>query len=135
DSGATWSEMEIPTPQYANGREAFVRVARSVTNDESKFDIYFGDSIDLYRKTVSNSSPATSGSWKTLSLDHSDPSDIAFDTEQRMPILLASDGGVHVTTDKGASWKLAGGGYGGFTALQITEVTGQEVSGSSPHLD
>jgi len=55
--------------------------------------------------------------------------------DHRTPILLATDGGVHRTADQGASWTLTGGGFDGFDALQISEVTGQSVSGSSPHLD
>src|SRR5262249_6388003 len=63
------------------------------------------------------------------------PSDVAFDLELRTPILLASDGGVHRTADAGASWTLTGGGFGGFVALQINEITGQTVTGTKPHLD
>jgi photosystem II stability/assembly factor-like uncharacterized protein len=133
DSGANWSEVSVPNRDH-DSREAFVRVARSLSNDESKFDIYFGDGFQLFRQTVSFSNPAGTGSWTELKPDHSDPSDIAFGLEQREPLLLATDGGVHLTNDQGASWTLSGVGSG-FNALQITEVIGQSVTGSSPHLD
>ena len=133
DSGATWAEVSVPTRDH-DSREAFVRVARSVSNDDTKFDIYFGDGYQLFRQNVSFSNPAGTGAWTELKLDHPDPNDIAFGLDQREPLLLATDGGVHLTSNKGASWTLSGAGSG-FNALQITEVTGQAVSGSSPHLD
>ena len=52
-----------------------------------------------------------------------------------VPLMLASDGGVHLTPDSGHTWKLTGSNYGGFTALQIGEMTGRGVGGASPHLD
>jgi hypothetical protein len=103
--------------------------------DDSKFDVYYGDGMKLHRQTFSIAGPTGTGTWTNLASDHDDPSDIAFDLDHRVPALLASDGGVHRTVDQGASWTLTGGGYGGFDALQITEVTGQSVAGSSLHLD
>jgi photosystem II stability/assembly factor-like uncharacterized protein len=133
DSGANWSEVSVPNRDH-DSREAFVRVARSVSNDDSKLDIYFGDGYQLFRQTVLFSDPAGTDSWTELKPDHPDPNDIAFGLEQREPLLLATDGGVHLTGDQGASWTLSGAGSG-FNSLQITEVTGQSVTGSSPHLD
>lgn len=132
DAGSTWSQVPAPS---ARVREAFVRVARSLSGDDSKFDVYYGDGMKLHRQTFSFDGPAGTGTWTNLTSDHNDPSDIAFDLDRRVPVLLATDGGVHRTANQGAAWTLTGGGYGGFDALQITEVTGQLVSGSSPHLD
>lgn len=131
DSGATWSQVPAPSN---NNREAFVRVARSVSGDDSRFDVYFGDGINLNRQSFSLSGLQGSG-WTQLASDHTDPSDVGFGLERRIPLLLATDGGAHLTTDQGASWKLTGGGFGGLTALQISDITGQSVSGSQPHLD
>lgn len=132
DGGANWSQVPAPS---VNNREAFVRVARSLSNNDTQFDVYYGDGVKLHRQTFSFPGPTGSGTWTDLKSDHSDPSDIAFDAEHRTPILLASDGGVHRTTDQGSSWTLTGSGFDGFDALQISEVTGQSVTGSSPHLD
>lgn len=133
DAGMTWSQRPSPS---ADLREGFVRIARPLSGrDATEFDVYYGDGMKLHRQTFKISGLTGSGSWKNLPSDHDDPSDIAFDVDHRVPVLLASDGGVHRTSDKGAHWKLTGGGYGGYTALQITEVTGQVVSGSKPHLD
>lgn len=132
NGGADWTQVNAPS---VNNREAFVRVARPLSGDDGKFDIYYGDGAKLHRQTLSFSSPASVGDWTKLNSDHSDPNDIAFDLDHRVPILLATDGGVHVTTDQGAHWTLTGGNYGGFVALQISEITGQSVTGGSPHLD
>ncbi|MEP7345808.1 MAG: hypothetical protein ABI877_11090, partial [Gemmatimonadaceae bacterium] len=132
DGGANWSP--VPSPSV-NNREAFVRMGRAASGDANKVDVYIGDGQQLHRQTFSISNFSATGAWTQLSSDHPDPSDVAFDLSQQVPILLASDGGVHRTTDGGAHWKLTGGGFGGFNALQINEVTGQTVSGSKPHLD
>ncbi len=131
NGGAAWTQVSAPS---VNNREAFVRIARNVSGDDSKFDVYYGDGQDLHRQTFSLSA-LTGGGWTDLHTDHSDPSDIAFDLEHRTPILLATDGGVHLSTDQGSDWTLTGGGYGGFDALQLSEVDGQAVTGSAPHLD
>jgi len=132
DNGASWRNVPAPS---VNNREAFVRIARSVNGDDSRFDVYFGDGQQFHRQSFSVAGAVGTGSWTRLTIDHLDPSDVAFDLEHRIPILLASDGGVHRTTDQGSSWKMTGAGFNGFNALQIAEVTGQSVEGSAPHLD
>jgi hypothetical protein len=132
DGGATWSQIPAPSEQ---NREPFVRVARSISGDDRKIDVYFGDGINLHRQSFSFPGPHGSGSWSDPDSDHTDPSDVAFDLERRIPVLLATDGGVHVTKDKGSSWKLTGSGFGGLIALQIADMTGQTVGGAKPHLD
>jgi photosystem II stability/assembly factor-like uncharacterized protein len=132
DGGANWTQVNAPS---VNNREAWVRVARALSNDDNEFDIYYGDGAKLNRQTLSFSNPASVGEWTRLASDHDDPSDIAFDLDRREPVLLASDGGVHITADHGAHWTLTGGNYGGFVALQISEITGQSVGGDHPHLD
>jgi len=132
DSGATWTQIPAPS---VNTREAFVRVGRSLANDDSKFEVYYGDGAKFHRQTFSTAGPTGTGTWTKLNSDHNDPSDVAFDLDRRIPTLLASDGGVHRTTDNGANWKLTGGGFGGFTALQISEVTGRFDPGPPAHQD
>ena len=65
----------------------------------------------------------------------SDPADLAFTPGFIEPLMLATDGGVHLTHDQGKQWTLTGSNVGGFVALQIGEMTGRQVGGSSPHLD
>ncbi|MGH7541141.1 MAG: hypothetical protein ACRELC_09090, partial [Gemmatimonadota bacterium] len=132
DGGASWTPVPAPS---VNNREAFVRIGRSLEGDDAKFEVYIGDGRDFHRQTFTLSPLEGSGGWTKIQTDHVDPSDVAFDLELRVPILLASDGGVHVTTDRGASWTLTGTAYDGFNALQVAEITGQQVTGPSPHLD
>jgi photosystem II stability/assembly factor-like uncharacterized protein len=132
DSGATWAQVPAPS---INNREAFVRASRSLSGDDRQFDVYYGDGAHFNRQTFSLPGPAGSGSWEALKSDHNDPSDVAFDLDIRVPTLLASDGGVHRTTDQGANWKLTGSGFGGFVALQINEITGALFPGPPAHQD
>jgi len=132
DSGASWSLVHAPRRPM---REAWVRAARSIGEDENTFDLYFGDGMLPHRQSLSVAVPPDSAAWTQLGIDHADVNDIAFDTDRRVPILVASDGGVHTSANQGASWKFTGGGFGGFIALQVSEVTGQSVTGASPHQD
>ncbi len=132
NGGATWTQLNAPS---TNNREAFVRVSRSLSGDDTRFDVYYGDGASLNRQEFTFSPLQGSGSWFRQKVDHADPSDIVFDLERRIPVMLATDGGVHVTSTLGAVWTLTGGGPGGFTALQVSEMTGQLVSGPNPHLD
>ena len=56
-------------------------------------------------------------------LDHLDPADIAFTLGHTEPLMLATDGGVHLTKDQGKQWTLTGSNVGGFVALQVGEMT------------
>jgi photosystem II stability/assembly factor-like uncharacterized protein len=132
DGGASWTAVPAPS---VNNREAFVRISRARSGDETKFDVYIGDGQNFHRQTFSLSPLSGNGSWTKIDTDHVDPSDVAFDLEFRLPILHASDGGVHRTTNQGAKWTLTGAGYDGFNALQVAEITGQQVTGAAPHLD
>lgn len=124
DNGASWSlVMEVPFI----GRPPFVRVANALANTPDRFDLYFSDGGCTFQRTsVTNGSPpVVSGAWSKLVLDHCDPSDLAFRGDKKTPLLLATDGGLHITSDRGASWRMDGAGKRGYNALQMTEVTGQ----------
>jgi len=132
DGGASWARVPAPG---ANNREAFVRVGRALDGDQSKFDVWYGDGFTLQHQRFSFDALTGDSSWDHPAADHRDPSDIAFDLDRQVPTLLATDGGVHITADSGKSWTLTGSNYGGFVALQIGEITGEAVTGASPHLD
>jgi hypothetical protein len=134
DNGATWNEM--PTKPHGGGREEIVRVARGLDQDPTHIDIYFADGFSLWREAVTTGVPEGHvEDWRELHSDHRDPGDVAFSPGFVLPIMEASDGGVHLTPDSGKTWKLTGSAFGGFTALQIGEVTGRTVAGSPPHTD
>jgi hypothetical protein len=125
DGGLNWTGMPVPG---RGPREPFVKTALSTAGGDSAFDLYYGSGIDVYRKRcLSRPTGFTCDTdWTRLSTDHSDPNDIAFDSEGRNPILLLTDGGVHRFDEVDGMWKTIGGGRFGFNALQIYEVTGQQ---------
>ncbi|HKH47381.1 MAG TPA: hypothetical protein VKM72_22215, partial [Thermoanaerobaculia bacterium] len=90
-------------------------------------DLYVGNGgCTFQRTTVTHGTTPTFAPWTALNVDHCDTSDVAFGNDGATPLLLASDGGLHKTGDNGLTWRFTGGGNGGYNALQITEVTGQQ---------
>lgn len=67
-------------------------MARSLSGDQSKFDVYYGDGAKLHRQTFSIAGLAGTGGWTDLTSDHDDPSDIAFDLDLRSPSSLPPTG-------------------------------------------
>ena len=134
DGGATWEKMG--TPPHGGGREKHIEVGRGLDGDPTHFDVYFGDGFTIFREAVTTVVPGGTNQWtQPQAMDHRDPADIAFTPGHERPFMLATDGGVHLTPDNGKTWKLTGSNYGGFTALQIGEMTGRAVGGNKPHLD
>ncbi len=132
DGGATWDFVR----DGHSVRQGWVRVGAGQPG-ASEFDVFFGSGLQVFRATYADGDPPTplAAGWQQLTVDHADQSDLAFAADGRTPILMTSDGGVHVTTDGGSTWVLTGAGDDGYGALQITEVAGQFVSGSSEHTD
>jgi len=123
DFGSTWAEV---IDKEGNNRPPFVRLANALSGAAGKYDIYFSDGgCTLQRATADTGSAAGISSWTSLNFDHCDPADLAFDNDNKTPLLLASDGGLHLTRDSGSNWTLAGAGLNGYNALQLTEVIGQ----------
>jgi photosystem II stability/assembly factor-like uncharacterized protein len=133
DAGISWTQ--VPAPSNF-GRGVFVRATRARSGNPNEIEVYFGDGMNLQRQmfTSTASGLTGSGSWTRLDVDHSDPADVGFD-RAGAPVLVATDGGVHSSPDGGNTWRLTGGGIGGFNALQIYEITGQTVVGPEPHQD
>jgi hypothetical protein len=138
-SGGAWRLMQTFCDTLPNGcdnREPFVRAGRGLDGDGTHLDVYYGDGTSLWRQAVTTVLPGGNvGDWRKLKSDHSDPADLAFTPGFTEPLMLATDGGVHLTNDQGKQWTLTGSNVGGFVALQIGEMTGRQVGGSSPHLD
>lgn len=136
DGGIGWQSVPIPSGGWS--RAPFVRIAKSTLAQPNLFDLYLGLGDGGFLKAVftdSTAGPSLQTPFQGLMSDHADFNDVAFDPSGTIPVLLATDGGVHKTSNKGASWTLAGAGPGGYNALQMTEVTGQAVSGQNPHQD
>jgi photosystem II stability/assembly factor-like uncharacterized protein len=135
DGGLHWTDLHAPGPPWPN-RPPFVKIAKAPSGAANQFVAYWGNGVDLFRLTFTDSpsGPVASGTWTQLHYDHTDPADLGFDLSTGQPLLLASDGGVHTTADGGATWVLTGAGSNGYNALQMTEVTGESIN-SPAHLD
>jgi hypothetical protein len=138
-SGGAWRLMLTicnTLPSGCGNRESFVRVGRGLDGDPTHLDVYYGDGVVLWRQAVTTVLPGGNlADWRRLKMDHLDPADIAFTPGHEEPLMLATDGGVHLTKDQGRKWTLTGSNTGGYAALQIAEITGRQVGGGSPHLD
>jgi hypothetical protein len=127
DNGAvTWTNLNPPTA--GPSKAPWVKTHRSADGIASHFDLYFGSGANMVRQTCTNSGGAglrCSTSWTNVTVDHADQNDLAFSTSGNCPQLWGSDGGMHKTSDCGASWTITGGGSAGYNALQLYEVNGQ----------
>ena len=131
DNGTTWQRIHTGT---TSGRPPFVRTAYAASGLKDTYDIYVGDGVRLFRASVVHGAVPVLGDWNRLTISHADPADLAFANNRRTPLLLATDGGLHVMDAEGA-WIYAGDMGRGYNALQVTEVVGQvtEVPGV-PHV-
>ena len=124
DNGASWTAV-LDEPVL--NRPPFVRVAEPLSGGSNQYDIYYADGGCSFRRaTVTHGTNPAFSAWQSLSVDHCDHADVAFSSNGATPLLLASDGGLHKTADAGLTWRYTGGVRGGYNALQITEVIGQE---------
>lgn len=134
DGGNSWTRIvSAPIGGGTCGGISFIKaVRRTPANQPSSrsLQLYFSNRCYAAR-LIAPINPATGipdygGSWQVLRIDHADPRDLAFDDASN-PLLFATDGGLHKTTDGGDTWGFVGGGSYGYNALQITEVTGQHI--------
>jgi photosystem II stability/assembly factor-like uncharacterized protein len=136
DGGANWSKI-VPTfsrgPQDWCGGIGFVKPL--ATPD---LTLWLGNRCDVAQLVPSKISGTShfdySGSVTVSTVDHPDSRDMAFGTQTPFtPILLATDGGVHLTSDNGRTWNLTGSGPNGYNALQIAEVKGQWIDNAAKY--
>jgi photosystem II stability/assembly factor-like uncharacterized protein len=136
DGGVTW-EMIWQTPNFDTGCGgiAFVqsRLSPAVPGAPApNLLLYFGDRCLIYRLTAPPIAGTGINDYKAnkpelLTADHYDTRHIAFNNSN-VPLLLATDGGLHKTGDGGNNWLYTGGGAGGYNALQIYQVKGQLIN-------
>jgi len=127
NGGTSWTGI---TDGGALNRPPFVKAVVAQGNAANQYTLYFSDGgCGLQRATVTHGSTPSVSAWTALSFDHCDSADLAFSPTNGTPLLLATDGGVHKTSNGGTSWMSTGAGSSGYAALQITEVTGQVHAG------
>jgi len=134
DGGDTWTLEKSFTRGWA--RPVFVQtVSLPAGPGGQQFRVFFGEGVRVRSATYDHhaAAPSSQNDWATVPDNHSDPSHFAIHSDGATPLVLATDGGVH--KDNAGVWELTGAGAGGYNALQITEITGQEVSGAASHQD
>lgn len=144
DSGATWRSIAAaPAGGGGCGGIAFIKAVNSSATPPDApagagLRLYFGNRCGLYQQIPTQTAPGRydySASFIQAAVDHGDTRDLAFTNGvDADPIVLGDDGGIHKTFDRGFTWTFAGGGAGGFHALQITEVKGQWVDSSGQYV-
>lgn len=127
DRGAHWAE--VPLLLHGNPTctgTAFIKTALRSKGAAQFLDLYHGNAcgVDRLSAPVFGGLPDYSGTWSPLTVDSFTRDLALYQTE---PVLMASNGGLHNTADRGATWSYVGGGAAGYNALQITGVTGQYV--------
>ncbi len=137
DAGQNWTKItSAPGGGGACGGIDFARpVDRTDTSGQQirrQLDLFYGNRCNVSKLRIPFDTAAArfvyTGSWQEIGADHGDTRDIGFEPGLRPnPVLLATDGGLHITTDGGAHWIFSGGGRNGYNALQITEVQGQLI--------
>jgi len=143
DAGDHWTRIAAaPPPWNGCGGIAFVKAAGHTREHvlHPRFllsiTLYLGNRCQVFRLTTPWHSLTTgfdySGVWTGLVIDHEDTRDLAFGSGG-VPLLLATDGGLHRTADGGANWTFVGGGRHGYNALQITEVKDQWITALPRH--
>ncbi|MEY3444852.1 MAG: hypothetical protein RLZZ519_3133, partial [Bacteroidota bacterium] len=126
DFGNTWDDILSDKLPDGSNRPLYVRTAGSPKGDANRYMVYFGDgSSGFKRRMIKSGNGGTDGDWSDMTMDHADPSDVAFANDGKTPLILTTDGGIHNTSNGGKDWKLVGGGPAGYNALQITEVRAQ----------
>jgi photosystem II stability/assembly factor-like uncharacterized protein len=137
DAGATWSKIASSFSRGLNdlcGGNGFVKALEWPAG----LTLWLGNRCHVAQLAA----PQLSGTSKfdytgivsVSTVDHWDSRDIAFDTQTtHKPILLATDGGVHRTSDDGQTWALSGSGPNGYNALEIAEVKGQWIDNAGKY--
>lgn len=126
DRGSNWMHIaSAPQGTPPCGGTPFIKTAYRYRFASQFLDLYYGNACGLHRLMAPIfGTPDYSGTWQPLAVGHF-PRDLAL--SGRDPVLLASNGGLHNTADRGLNWAYVGGGMAGYNALQITSVTGQFV--------
>lgn len=116
-------------------REPFIQCAltysgfRSPASQPRNYTVYFGDGYSLKKRKFSQDHYLPVSNWEQIKIDHADPCHLAFANDNRTPLLLATDGGLHSPSPyTGDDWTMNGKVSYGYDALQITEVKGQKIA-------
>jgi photosystem II stability/assembly factor-like uncharacterized protein len=144
DAGATWTQLTAVPPggPYCGGigfLQAAIYLHQQGTTATRSVQLFFSNRCELWTLDAPEIAQTGhldySGTWTKPVLDHGDTRALAFTHDPTpVPLLLGTDGGLHVTADGGAHWSFTGAGAHGYHALQILEARAQRIT-SIPRTD
>jgi hypothetical protein len=141
DNGLAWRRLASAPP--AAGRcngTPFIKAAARVEDVREWLFLHLSDRCGLrimFTPVVPAGDVAQQmdfdESWQVADIDRGAPRDLAF--VNREPVMLGTTAGLHRNAVEDVVWRLVGGGReGGYNALQINEVKGQNVDGQRTDL-
>jgi hypothetical protein len=125
DGGTTWQSLGAPV--NTNGRPPFISAHLAADNDPTHFDVYYHDSVSVFRQTCTSgvSGLRCSSTWIPVGIQHTDCDELGYSAGSNCPALLVGDGGIQTSSDCGVSFQFTGGGVNGYNALQMFAVIDQ----------
>jgi photosystem II stability/assembly factor-like uncharacterized protein len=138
NGGQNWAPI-TGAPTIAPGACGGTMFVRAVKTSSTIQQLYYGNTCSIYSLTCfqSGGNPYNfnySGSWVNIPFEHgTDCYQMVFNTTSTpaTPYMLGTDGGVEGTTDGGLSWRSIGKASAGLNALQVMDVKGQLMTGST----
>lgn len=133
NDGAQWTLIDSAPLGGNCGGAPFIKAVDRSTPTTQFVDLYFSNRCRLYKRAAPVDDGTIVnyfGSWDPEVVDRDYPRDLGFDGN--VPRLLGTTAGLHHRPAGATAWSLVGGGReGGYNALQINEVRGQLIGGST----
>ncbi len=125
DGGGSFRNIQ-PDSGWYDGRQPYVKVARSLSGNANEIDLYYSNRAQVHRKTLkwSGRDYSFTEAWTILPFRHPDPADLVFSRDGRRPIYASNDGGIEESKDSGTSWKSITNPSKMYNALQAYTVKG-----------
>ncbi len=122
NGGASWVRR-----QFECGIDRPPSVLTDSTASAGQISVHYSDGLNLFQQFCSGvaPNPRCTTTWTSVPVDHTSVNGMAIDPAFYCPMYAVSDGGVHQTTDCGASFHMVGAGNAGYQALQVYEVQDQ----------
>jgi photosystem II stability/assembly factor-like uncharacterized protein len=122
DGGKSWCSIDHQAAPTSNIRQPTLKVGPATS--QSAFTIFWAHTGGLNSKLVKSGKFGLnySGSRQPVNTAHSDPTDIAFSSQNLNKIFAANDGGVEASSDGGSSWTRLGTVANGYDAFQVYDV-------------
>lgn len=123
NGGASWFSRFTPACEASRPPS----IVAGNTSTAGQIALYFSNGFSLRQQVCSGSAPdpRCGTVWTVVDVSHSDVNGFAVDPAYNSLLYVVSDGGVHKTSDGGATFPIVGAGNGGYQALQVYEMQDQ----------